>query len=530
MQTNTGKHCASSSSPQIASAPPSPPALLNRESEFQAAAAHVLAAHYSKPYPPVPAGACAAAHADHGSAHGVPRPNHGLANAVRKAHLVRLVAAEYAQHYLSPGSSQLAPASFEFTPNELVVMEVAMLFEVVGRETEAGFKDDSAAYGAYKQASCEAFAEYASQRALPSEIAVLCRDALDHMYCDSSFGAPYGRMCAVFEVCHELDLLRCCGESAMQSKLERVSADAGDEARQALTRFAEGAILATGDRLFYSPSGGSGSDHVAERWAMASLNSEVCIALVRKSEQVPVNEAKFLYTPTTLRLGSVDDHTLGLSTLLGVGTSALGTLQGLGVEGIRREVFTSGSASDRKNFEDIVSGAWADKKTVAGLLEHVSARRAKLEAAHVVALRLYTTNSFAAINDPLRKDPIVRPIPFAVTTFWIADGLKKLRTCCNPSPVTLWRGMKDVALPHAFESGKVTGVEFACMSTTSSRDVAVGFAKSTYSMVFKIVTSGKESRGADIAFLSVYEHEKEYLQAIFPFSIYYLHPLVSSTH
>ena len=52
------------------------------------------------------------------------------------------------------------------------------------------------------------------------------------------------------------------------------------------------------------------------------------------------------------------------------------------------------------------------------------ARKAKLTAAHVLALRLYTSNSYARINGPLRDG--ARPHPFPATTYYIHDAIAKL--------------------------------------------------------------------------------------------------------
>ena len=60
--------------------------------------------------------------------HGVQRPNHGLANAMRKAVLVEQVATAMAD---STGG-----ASFRFDPSTTATMQVAMLFEVCGRSTQ----------------------------------------------------------------------------------------------------------------------------------------------------------------------------------------------------------------------------------------------------------------------------------------------------------------------------------------------------------------------------------------------------------
>ena len=51
----------------------------------------------------------------------------------------------------------------------------------------------------------------------------------------------------------------------------------------------------------------------------------------------------------------------------------------------------------------------------------------------------------------------------------------------------------------------------ACMSTTSSREVAEDFALSKSPLLFKFVSKSFMSHGADISFLSVYPGEKEWL-------------------
>ena len=70
--------------------------------------------------------------------------------------------------------------------------------------------------------------------------------------------------------------------------------------------------------------------------------------------------------------------------------------------------------------------------------------------------------------------------------------------------------MKDLGLTAEFM--KSGGTEFACVSTSASQDVAVKqFAASALPLVFKFVTTNFMSRGADIAFLSVYPNEQEAL-------------------
>ena len=69
--------------------------------------------------------------------------------------------------------------------------------------------------------------------------------------------------------------------------------------------------------------------------------------------------------------------------------------------------------------------------------------------------------------------------------------------------------MKDLGLTMEFlQNG---GTEFACLSTSASKDVAVNFAVSELPLVFKFETTDFTSRGADISFLSVYPGEQEAL-------------------
>ena len=107
-----------------------------------------------------------------------------------------------------------------------------------------------------------------------------------------------------------------------------------------------------------------------------------------------------------------------------------------------------------------------------------------------------------------------RPHPFGATTFFIDQGIKMLRAVAASLPDAhtirvYWRGMKDLGLTMEFmQKG---GTEFACMSTSASQAIAVKFAASACPLIFKFETKDFMSRGADIAFLSVYPTEQEAL-------------------
>jgi hypothetical protein len=176
--------------------------------------------------------------------------------------------------------------------------------------------------------------------------------------------------------------------------------------------------------------------------------------------------------------------------------------------------FMNGSATDKRNYRAVVAGTdgggW-QTATLDSLAAHPNAERATLSRHHVLALRLYTTSSFKSINDPLRQQKPNHP--FAATTYWISKAIGLLRLAepehRRHETRIFWRGMRDLALSRQFlQKG---GTELACMSATEDQDVATRFAGTTCPLMFKVVTKDFHQRGADVAFLSVYPHEKEML-------------------
>jgi len=103
--------------------------------------------------------------------------------------------------------------------------------------------------------------------------------------------------------------------------------------------------------------------------------------------------------------------------------------------------------------------------------------------------------------------------PFAATTYYIAQGISRLRVLhknvSNLNGKVFYRGMKDLML--TMEMVRRGGTEYACMSASASKDVAVGFAESDCPLIFKLNADSLMSCGADIRFLSVYPHEREVL-------------------
>jgi hypothetical protein len=166
-------------------------------------------------------------------------------------------------------------------------------------------------------------------------------------------------------------------------------------------------------------------------------------------------------------------------------------------------------------------GLRADRKRASGegmrLADFCAApesRLARLDPAHVAALRIYTTAAFTAINRPLRDQRRVQPHPLPTTVLFISEGISRLRAVGAAEEganveLDLWRGLKDMAASEAFLANG--GTELAPMSTTKSLRVAVQYAASDHPMLIKLRTDTFMVRGASIGWLSAFPAESETL-------------------
>lgn len=163
-------------------------------------------------------------------------------------------------------------------------------------------------------------------------------------------------------------------------------------------------------------------------------------------------------------------------------------------------------------------------QTLADFVAHPAARNAGLSEAHVVALRLFTTQAFAYVNDPLveRRDDntCATQHPLPVTLHFIDDALRKLlaapvdgsasptQTADRAGGPQLFRGMQNLRPSNDFLS--VGGTSVAPTSTTSSLEVAVRSSLSGNSLLLKLAP-GHRAVGVDVRWLSVYPEEDEVL-------------------
>ena len=105
-------------------------------------------------------------------------------------------------------------------------------------------------------------------------------------------------------------------------------------------------------------------------------------------------------------------------------------------------------------------------------MAHPDARTARLEEAHVAALRAYTTVIYKVLNNPLRDLDRSEPHPFPVTIAFLREAIGKLRAVGAQEdqqrigqesnrevdedarkPETrldLWRGMRDTEVTETF--------------------------------------------------------------------------------
>ena len=282
-----------------------------RQQTLLAAANHLLGHYFNVPYPlpgaaPLHVPPSDALQADdptpseHGSAHDVPRPNHGLANAVRKAALVRPIAKAYASGYIG---TSLKRSDFAFDDDQLLALEVAALFSAAGRESELSYSEDAVRHSAYKKVSCDAFAAYAESIQLPHRTEAL--QALRGMFASRS------AMTRVLEVAHDLDLFRCCTAGQMRPKLESIKGELHTSsvktlpADRLLFQRAVDAIRATGDRLLSLPpaSREEMQDRQPGTFRSCSLGEEAPEACMRAALLLPP-PARTLATSAFLRIYS----------------------------------------------------------------------------------------------------------------------------------------------------------------------------------------------------------------------------------
>ena len=153
---------------------------------------------------------------------------------------------------------------------------------------------------------------------------------------------------------------------------------------------------------------------------------------------------------------------------------------------------------------------------LADFVSHPHARMARLEEAHVAALRIYTTAAYKVLNEPLRDVASTAVHPFPVTVAFLRDAIHKLRVVGADedsrkmqTKLDLWLGLRDMQPSDSFLQHGGTGL--APMSTTTKLEAALLDSAAPTSLLFKLRTESFVERGASIQFLSAFPSEEEVL-------------------
>ena len=149
--------------------------------------------------------------------------------------------------------------------------------------------------------------------------------------------------------------------------------------------------------------------------------------------------------------------------------------------------------------------------------------KAKLKKVEVLALRLYTSNSYWRINGPLRERCTEEnPHKFPATTYYICKGLSKLRVLSQKvaketrtTQQKYFRGLADVETGDEHSQEGAEGCELACLSTSCSKKEAEHWAMKggDKQLLLELTADDWMQWGVDMQWLSMYAGEKE---ALFP--------------
>lgn len=242
-------------------------------------------------------------------------------------------------------------------------------------------------------------------------------------------------------------------------------------------------------------------------------------------------DLRYTVDPDDLITGRPQDAARGINYYLRVEDNDVYERLIHGVASVRREFADFGTEEDLECLEYILNErAGSSRKefpngrrdegrhgeTLTDFVQHPNSVQSGLTAAHVLALRLYTSAAYKSINAPLRDRDRTGPHPFPVTVNLIAEGLKRLRSVgaehADAHAVRiLWRGMRNLRVTDQFISEG--GTEIAPMSATADVRIALRYAVSSHSLLFKIVTNSFMERGVDLSYLSCFPEEAEHLFA-----------------
>jgi hypothetical protein len=258
--------------------------------------------------------------------------------------------------------------------------------------------------------------------------------------------------------------------------------------------------------------------------AQGELNSE--IKFMPRTTDPEFTEGK-IGSLGSLVVGRPQEAAHGIADYMGIDMKQFALyLQG-GVNSIRMEFEESGStedialmryvldeaatpATEMASNSEIVRDKGHEGMRLSDFLQFPDAVTAKLEPAHIAALRIYSSQGCKCVNNPLRNHE--KPHPFAATTLFLCGALQKLRAVNATRTVQqqeLWRGMKDLELTEEFK--RSGGTELGCLSTSTSKERVARATLSAQPLIFRVVSTGFMSDGIPISWVSLYPEEEEVL-------------------
>ncbi len=253
-----------------------------KDAMLHVAAEHAKQLYFLKPYEKDPPSGASDQlkrdwEMDLNAVHLVERPNHALANGLRKALLVSQVADAYETHY---NSGKFDKKAFEFGPKLELAMQVVILFEKCCRESDIGFTSDGKdCFLQYDQNSRAALSAFVLQACFDDEeknAFDACLKSLTLMYREHTSAIAH-----VFEMAHGLDCLRCYDDKQMTKYYTPLAEHLGAAHRQRLATTAESMLRATGNRVLSSPSKQGQADYQKELFFKANTDVVECIRACR---------------------------------------------------------------------------------------------------------------------------------------------------------------------------------------------------------------------------------------------------------
>ena len=196
------------------------------------------------------------------------RYNHGFAHTIRKVFFIPFIIDYLLRHSPDNLSNSLQELiKKDGLENVTQKLQIAIMFEVAGRESECGSRDNLETYTGYLTASAKAFKDYCTENHLVGE-GNLFKDTKEvEKYAQAITQKYHNRsnenmdvITAILDIAHTLDEFRCYWPSRMQVELEGINnyytKDKNNRDLWQLAKFCETAVKVTGDRLMAELSEG----------------------------------------------------------------------------------------------------------------------------------------------------------------------------------------------------------------------------------------------------------------------------------